>query len=130
MRLNLESLTGEPFQLRPGEGVAAHTDVIGVNEQRRREPQLFEHRVGVLQERLISIIERQYDTLLRKLLLQGDKVEELFQADNMIALSFEISHLFFECFGSKYQSSLRLRPQIVVAENRDQLVAVDIDARD
>jgi hypothetical protein len=54
---------------------------------------------------------------------EGGELEELLQVDHAIARRLEVSHLLLEGFGGQDQPSFGLRPDAVIDEDRDKLVA-------
>src|SRR5262245_18326971 len=125
--LHVEALGDEALELVPGQRVAATADVVGVDEQRGREPELLEDRIRVIAERVITVVEGQDDGLLRELALQACPVHELGQRHDAIALALKVAHLLGERVGAEHEPAFRLRAEVVIDEDRHELVAVGLD---
>ena len=129
VRLDVEPLLGQLLQLRPRQRDAG-ADEVRVDEERRREPELLENRVRVLLEGLPAVVERQDDRLARELLSERRELEELLERDDVVALALEVPHLLLERARGHEEPAAGLRPQVVIAEDRHQLVAARLHARE
>src|SRR5436309_1122493 len=130
VRLHVEAFGGEALELIPGQRVTAGTDVIRVDEERGREAELLQHRVGVLAEGLIAVVERQHDRFPRQLALELQPVDELRQRHHVVALTLEVAHLLGEGIGAEHEPAFRLGTEVVIDEDRHELIAGGVHARD
>ena len=94
--LDVEALRAELAQVLPRQRVAPRPDVVGVHEERGREAELLQHRIGVLAERLVAVVEGQHHRPLRKLAAEPRELHELAQADHPVAVGLEVLHLLPE----------------------------------
>ena len=122
MGLDVEARRRQLLELLPRQRDPGPEEV-GVDEQRGREAQLLEERLRVLTERLPAIVEGQNDRLPRELPLEGGELEELLEADGAVALGLQVPHLVLEALGREDEPALRLRPDVVIAEDGDELIA-------
>ena len=129
VRLHVNALGDEGLQLIPGERVAAGADVVGVDEQRGREAQLLQHGIGVVAERVVAVVERQHDGFPRQLPLEPQPLDEVRQRHHAVAFALEVAHLLGEGAAAEREAALRLRAEVVVDEDRHELIAGRLHAR-
>jgi hypothetical protein len=81
----------------------------------------------VLEETLVAVVEGEHDGLFRELALAQEVSEEVFEPDGAITLTLEIVHLLCKGAGRDAEEPMALRSDVVVDEDRHDLVAVRID---
>ena len=125
--LDVHAGGGQLAQIRPRERAAARAHPVRVDEERRGEAQLLEDRIGEILERPVAVIEGQHDGALRELAVESAELDELGQAHHPVAVGLEVPHLLAKARGGQHEPALRLLAQVVIGEDRHDLVAAGRD---